>query len=141
MRKKQSLRISPSRRGLWLLNRTVADEVVMSSLLMVCGAVIVLLSSCHSMSPLARSAGCAHLRNGERCGVSNSGVLVYAVNDHTDRRVRITVREHWQGGGQSGHTDLVHELHAGGEKQVGCTLGSAPPYYRSSFEIIGCEVL
>jgi hypothetical protein len=81
------------------------------------------------------------LRDGEKCGLSGLGHLVYAVNERTDRRVRVTVREHWSGGGQTGQTDRQHEIFAGGEQQVGCTLGGAPPYYHSTYEIIGCEVL
>jgi hypothetical protein len=106
---------------------------------MLCGVAAVLLGG--SPWAVAQDPGCAHLRDGERCGVASSGHLVFAVNGRTDKRVRVTVRESWVGGGQSGTIDSTHELSAGGEKQIGCTRGSAAPFYRSSYAIIGCEVL
>jgi hypothetical protein len=99
------------------------------------------ICSCNSAPQLRVRPNCAHLRDGEKCGLSGLGHLVYAVNESTDRRVRVSVREYWSGGGQTGHTDSTHELDASREKQVGCTLGGAPPYYHSTYQIIGCEVL
>jgi hypothetical protein len=107
--------------------------------LILCGVAAALFGAPRSVP--AQDPSCAHLRDGEHCGVANSGHLVFAVNGRTDKKIRVTVRESWEGGGQSGTTDSTHELSAGGEKQVGCTLGSAAPFFRSSYAIIGCEVL
>ena len=87
--------------------------------------------------------GCAHIRVGagvsELCQPVESGHRVYVVNEHKDKRVRVTVRRTATCHGLPWQRDDSYEIPAGGEKFIGCERYSdCGPV---NFEIVGCEVL
>ena len=83
----------------------------------------------------------AGIYTGATCGFANAGQIVWLQNNLFDKPVRVTVRVMWAQGGNNGQFDEVHELPAGGKKQLRCSRDSTFDGRTYQHYVVGVQVL
>ncbi|MBX3120530.1 MAG: hypothetical protein KF784_15835 [Fimbriimonadaceae bacterium] len=119
-----------------------------SSILAACTALVVLALSAsqvgvgQTIRPQESILGPqgASLKYKGSCGFAKSGSYVYVVNDRTDEKVQVTIRKSWREGGKSGQEDIVRNLAAGMEQELGCTKSEHIPVTSYQYAVVGVRV-
>lgn len=73
------------------------------------------------------------------CGFTKANSFFYLVNTDSTASLRVTVRTTWRSGIQSGQTDRVYILPAGGQQTLGCGDSGVIPVTYYQFQVVGEE--
>ena len=77
------------------------------------------------------------IRSEGRCGFASGGTYNYLVNTDTRNRYRVTIRTFWQSGINSGQSDRVEIIEAGGRIGLGCTDSGYIPVTYYTRQVVG----
>ena len=79
------------------------------------------------------------IEKGEACGQADAGSICYLVNKDASKSYKVTVRKKWTQGNQSGSSDEIIDIPAGGRKSLGCNRSSSIPIATWKFTFVGEE--
>lgn len=77
------------------------------------------------------------IRSEGSCGFASGGTYNYLVNTDTRNRYRVTIRTFWQSGINSGQSDRVEIIEAGGRIGLGCTDSGYIPVTYYNRQVVG----
>lgn len=73
----------------------------------------------------------------DKCGYTKGGAYQYVNNGDPSNAYKVTIREHYKVGGNSGHTDKVVRVSAGSREALGCTISDSIPITKWTREVVG----